>query len=89
VLLECGNAAQRRPFRAHVAQFQWQLRRDRALLPCTRGEWDAAWHEYERGRPGAPGIVDCISFAVMRRLGLTDAFTNDQHFRAAGFNPLF
>jgi len=36
-----------------------------------------------------PGIVDCISFAVMRRLGLTEAFTNDQHFTAAGFTTLF
>jgi len=25
----------------------------------------------------------------MRRLGLTEAFTNDQHFRAAGFTTLF
>ena len=26
---------------------------------------------------------------VMRRLGLTEAFTNDQHFQAAGFTTLF
>jgi predicted nucleic acid-binding protein len=29
-----------------------------------------------------------LSFAVMRRLGIAKAFTNDRHFRAAGFeNP--
>jgi len=33
--------------------------------------------------------VDCMSFAVMPRLRITDAFTNDQHFRAAGFEILF
>ena len=33
--------------------------------------------------------VDQLSFQVMRRLGLTEAFTNDQHFQAAGFTTLF
>jgi len=42
-----------------------------------------------RGQPGQAGIVDQISFAVMRRLSIIDAFTNDRHFREAGFNPLF
>ncbi|MCY2955046.1 MAG: hypothetical protein NTU53_24220 [Planctomycetota bacterium] len=27
-------------------------------------------------------------FAVMRRLGFAEAFTNDRHFRAAGFDTL-
>ena len=35
------------------------------------------------------GIVDQISFVVMRRLGVSRAFTNDRHFRAAGMEPLF
>ena len=28
-------------------------------------------------------------FLDMRRLGITDAFTNHRHFKAAGFNTLF
>ena len=40
-------------------------------------------------REPAAGIVDQVSFVVMRRLGLTRAFTNDWHFRAAGFETLF
>ncbi len=55
----------------------------------TDEEWTEAWTAYERGQPGDPGIVDCISFVVMRRLGLAEAFTNDGHFAAAGFTPLF
>jgi predicted nucleic acid-binding protein len=35
------------------------------------------------------GIVDQVSFIIMRRLGITEAFTNDEHFRAAGFVTLF
>jgi uncharacterized protein len=35
------------------------------------------------------GIVDHVSFTIMRRLGISKAFTNDGHFRAAGFETLF
>src|SRR5260370_1456366 len=38
---------------------------------------------------GGAGIVDQISFVVMRRLSIARAFTNDEHFRAAGFETLF
>jgi predicted nucleic acid-binding protein len=29
--------------------------------------------------------VDCVSFEVMRRLGIRRAFTLDEHFREQGF----
>ena len=42
-----------------------------------------------RDEAGQAGIVDHVSFAVMRRLGITQAFTNDRHFQTAGFETLF
>jgi predicted nucleic acid-binding protein len=33
-------------------------------------------------------FTDCFSFICMRRAGITDALTNDMHFREAGFTPL-
>lgn len=33
-------------------------------------------------------LTDCISFSVMRRLGVKDAFTYDKHFAEEGFNCL-
>ena len=42
-----------------------------------------------RGDAGHAGIVDHISFVVMRRLEIADAFSNDGHFQAAGFTTLF
>jgi uncharacterized protein len=89
VLTECGNTASRRRFRENVVLARRSLEADSSLIWPTDQDWADAWAEYERGRPGDPGIVDCISFAVMRRLGLTEAFTNDQHFTAAGFTTLF
>lgn len=66
-----------------------ELRDQGRIEVVTTADCEEAWRVYRDRRPGDAGIVDCISFAVMRRLGLTEAFTNDQHFAAAGFTPLF
>ena len=89
VLYECGNAAARRPYRDEVDSFRQELLGFGDLMAPTPEDEHAAWEDYRRGSAGAAGIVDHVSFAVMRRLGLTDAFTNDRHFRAAGFTTLF
>jgi predicted nucleic acid-binding protein len=52
-------------------------------------DWKAAWAAYDRGEAAQAGIVDQTSFIVIRRLGITDAFTIDKHFQAAGFTVLF
>lgn len=89
VLLECGNAAARHPFRPLVVQLRNQLSAGGNLLAPSMTEWEDAWMAYSRGEAAQAGIVDHISFAVMRREGLKRAFSNDQHFRAAGFETLF
>lgn len=33
-------------------------------------------------------LTDCISFAVMKQRGVTDALTHDHHFEQAGFRVL-
>jgi predicted nucleic acid-binding protein len=45
--------------------------------------------DYRDGEIGDADIVDHVSFVVVRGLDLTYAFTNDHHFRAAGFETLF
>ena len=34
------------------------------------------------------GLIDCVSFVVMRELIINDALTFDRHFEQAGFNIL-
>lgn len=85
VLMECGNAASRRPYRSRVNAVRAQLRDAGLLVDPTEEELEAAWLAYDRGEAGEAGIVDQVSFMVMRRLGLRRALTNDQHFLAAGF----
>lgn len=89
VMLECGNAAARRRYRPLVDQMRAKLEAGQKLILPSADDWEQAWAAYRRGIAGDAGIVDHISFVVMHRLGITDAFTNDRHFRPAGFNTLF
>jgi uncharacterized protein len=89
VLLECGNAAARRTYREDVCILRRTLElRNEAIVP-TDDDWASAWDAYQREEAGTASIVDYVSFAVMRRLGLRQAFTNDRHFQTAGFETLF
>jgi predicted nucleic acid-binding protein len=46
---------------------------------------DEAW-QLLKSRPDKEwSLVDCASFVVMTRRGLTDALTTDHHFEQAGF----
>jgi hypothetical protein len=89
VLLECGNTAARKPFRSKVCQLRTTLEQRNELIVPTEDDWKQAWADYEQGIAGDASIVDHVSFVVMRRLGITEAFTNDRHFQAAGFTTLF
>ncbi len=89
VLLECGNAAARRPFRQAADSLRELLERRNELIIPTDDDWRAAWEMYRNGAIGDAGIVDCTSLAVMRRLGITEAFSNDRHFAAGGITVLF
>jgi len=89
VLLECGNAVARAPFRTEATRLRNNFEAAETLIWPTTTDWRQAWDAYERGEADSAGIVDHVSFTVMRRLGITKAFTNDRHFRAAGFETLF
>ena len=89
VLAECANAASRRPYREEVVVLRAALEQKKRVLVPTDDDWQEAWRRYAADGIGGPGVVDHLSFIVMRRYGLSQAFTNDRHFRAAGFEPLF
>ena len=89
VLFECGNASARRPYRIDVDDLRQRMKAANQLIDPTDSDVSDGWTAYRAGHAGQAGIVDHVSFAVMRRLGLTEAFTNDRHFAAAGFIPLF
>jgi predicted nucleic acid-binding protein len=64
------------------------------IYPRLRVEWvDARVHEIavtvllSVGRRHL-SLVDCVSFQVMRRLGINEVFTFDDHFREQGFDVI-
>ncbi len=89
VLLECANAAARRPYRTVVAALWNEMKAADLVFQPTEKDLEEAWADYERGPVGGPGVVDLVSFRAMRHLGIERAFTNDRHFRTAGFRVLF
>jgi predicted nucleic acid-binding protein len=89
ILMECGNAAARYAFRSSVVALRRELDQSGDLLYPTLEEIELAWQSYDQARWGDAGIVDCVSFVVMQREQIEQAFTNDSHFRQAGFETLF
>jgi uncharacterized protein len=79
----------RTSFRTEVDDVRRGLETSGNLVWPTAEDWQAAWTAYREGRFDQAGLVDQVSFVVMRRLGIAQAFTNDRHFRAAGFETLF
>jgi predicted nucleic acid-binding protein len=89
VLFKCGNAAARHKFRSLVKSLRIELVETNKLIEPTAADIGQAWAAYDRGEANNAEIVHQVSFVVMRKLGLTHAFTNDAHFRAAGFETMF
>lgn len=86
VLLEIGNALSRMDRHAAV-----QIIQDLRELPgvtvvnLTPELFESGFDLYRRHTDKHWGLVDCVSFVVMRQMGLTTALAFDQHFVQAGF----
>lgn len=47
--------------------------------------FDRAEAQFRKCRDQAFSFTDCVSFTVMREMGIEEAVTTDEHFRIAGF----
>lgn len=90
VLAEVGNGLARTSLRREVGLLIDELHTDQSAtviyadavrfkdgLDLYRNRDDKDW-----------GLIDCVSFALMKSMGTVDAFTADRHFEQAGFNCL-
>lgn len=91
VLLEIGNALSRMDRNAAVQIIQDLRDAPGATVVNLNPElFESAFELYRRHIDKQWGLVDCVSFVVMRRLELTTALAFDQHFVQAGFiSPRF
>ena len=89
VLLEIGNSLARN-FRQEAVETinNFLLSKEIEIIPLNQNLFNRAFALYQTHKDKTWGLVDCVSFVVMRETGITDALTNDKHFRQAGFNAL-
>jgi predicted nucleic acid-binding protein len=89
VLLEIGNALARN-FKAEAVEVLDDLLSSEEIevVRLTPELFGEAYELYRRYQDKAWGLVDCISFVVMRRAQVHSALTFDQHFPQAGFQAL-
>ena len=89
VLLEIGNSLAR-AFKVPAIEFiDHLLASDEVqVVRLTPGLFEEGFTLYRTHRDKEWGLVDCISFVVMRREGIEEALTFDQHFVQAGFRAL-
>ena len=90
VLTEVGDglaAPQRRPtFMALLGFLRSHARV--TIVPAEQAVFDAGIDLYGSRPDKGWSLTDCISFAVMRQHGITEALTGDHHFEQAGFTAL-
>lgn len=89
VLLEIGNALARNYKQEAVAVIEQFLSAEEVeIVSLTPELFNEAFALYRTHQDKAWGLVDCISFVVMRERGIDRALTFDQHFVQAGFKAL-
>jgi len=89
VLLEIANGLARNYKAEATAIIDDFLTSDEVeVVHLTRQLFAEGFALYRQYQDKTWGLVDCISFVVMRQAGVTTALTFDHHFVQAGFNVL-
>jgi predicted nucleic acid-binding protein len=89
ILLEIGNALSRNFKQESVEIIEHFLTSDDVKVihlypPLFRKAFDF----YKSHSDKQWGLIDCVSFVVMKELAVTDALSADKHFEQAGFKVL-
>jgi predicted nucleic acid-binding protein len=86
VLLEIGNTLSDPSLRKAAAQYIAHIRQAPKIDVVSL--FERGFTLYRERTDQSWGLVDCCSFAVMRKRELRDALTADAHFEQAGFRAL-
>ena len=89
VLLEIGNGLARN-YKSQAVQLieHFLTSPEIEVVALTPELFQEALVLYKAYQDKEWGLVDCVSFVVMRRKNITSALTFDQHFVQAGFQAL-
>jgi len=89
VLLEIGNGLARN-YKQQAIEIieQFFASKEVEIISLTPELFERGFAVYKTHRDKEWGLIDCISFEVMREKGVTAALTFDRHFVQAGFQAL-
>lgn len=90
VIIETINALSKTEFRKAVIEFVNKLEKSPSvqIIKITDEMYNNAWSFYQQRMDKDWGITDCTSFEVMKMFNIKKAFTNDKHFKQAGYSLL-
>ena len=89
ILLEIGNALSRNFKRESVEIIEDFLTSDDVQVVHLDPTLFRKAFDLYKSRPDKLwGLIDCVSFVVMKEIGIADALSADKHFQQAGFNVL-
>ena len=89
MLLEIGNALARN-FKQQAIEVIDDLlgSNEVEIVRLNPQLFDRAYALYKQHQDKEWGLLDCVSFVVMRDADISNALTFDQHFAQAGFQAL-
>lgn len=89
ILREVGNALARSFKTEPIQIIEYFIAADEIqIIHLSADLFRRAFELYRSHSDKAWGLVDCISFVVMRELNVTEALTADRHFEQAGLTAL-
>jgi uncharacterized protein len=90
ILLEIGNALSKQRYRQAAKELPASLEQDDTveIVPMTDELYQKAFQLFCNRPDKDWGLIDCVSFIVMREKRLSEALTADEHFEQAGFIAL-
>jgi uncharacterized protein len=90
VLFEIGNALSKQRYREAASNLLASIESDPTIriIEISRERYLPALALFSSRPDKDWGLTDCMSFAIMQDLRLTEALTADSHFEQAGFRAL-
>ncbi len=90
VILEIGNSLSKLKYRRAAVGIIQRLQNDSnvSIISLTGELYDQAFELFSSRPDKEWGLVDCVSFVVMKAENIEAALTTDEHFLQAGFRAL-
>jgi predicted nucleic acid-binding protein len=90
IIVEIANSLCKTRWRSHAVKLINSIRETDSIevVEIDKEILDNAWNMYSTRTDKEWSLTDCVSFVVMGKHGIREAFTNDRHFEQAGFDVL-